>query len=141
MMKGKALKYGDNINTDIISPPQYMDPFYRRSVPVFYERGGSGFLQKGTKGGYLCGGGKLRLRIQPGDLPADFKILRDKRGSGKVFRSDFLPESDQCRNPGSSVQGCGKIREGDELDVDRIKESSGIGQGKNATAARNCRSI
>ena len=25
MIAGKALKYGDNINTDIISPPQYMD--------------------------------------------------------------------------------------------------------------------
>jgi 3-isopropylmalate/(R)-2-methylmalate dehydratase small subunit len=24
-IKGKALKYGDNINTDIISPPQYME--------------------------------------------------------------------------------------------------------------------
>lgn len=25
VMKGRALKYGDNINTDIISPPQYME--------------------------------------------------------------------------------------------------------------------
>lgn len=25
VIKGKALKYGDNINTDIISPPQYME--------------------------------------------------------------------------------------------------------------------
>ena len=25
VLKGRALKYGDNINTDIIAPPQYME--------------------------------------------------------------------------------------------------------------------
>ncbi len=45
-VEGKAIKFGDNINTDIISPPQYMDLSIEESAkyamsaldPLFYEK-------------------------------------------------------------------------------------------------------
>lgn len=46
ILQGKTLKYGDNINTDIISPPQYMELGIAESAPYAMSAIDPDFPQK-----------------------------------------------------------------------------------------------
>ena len=105
MILGSALKYGDDINTDIISPPQYMELPIAEASAYAMQAVDPDFAKRVKKGGLLRCGEKPRLRFEPRDFAADVQIprcfLRDRR----VVRPHLLPQLHQCRHSGAVLRG------------------------------------
>jgi 3-isopropylmalate/(R)-2-methylmalate dehydratase small subunit len=56
IVQGKVLKYGDNINTDIISPPQYMELSIAEAAKYAMSAIDPDFATKVQKGDILVAG-------------------------------------------------------------------------------------
>ena len=78
VITGKVWKFGDDINTDIISPAEYMDASYEVIGKHAMERAFPGFADAIARGDIIVAGKKLRLRLQPRDS-ADCSHLRGRR--------------------------------------------------------------
>ena len=62
VVRGKVWKYGDNINTDIISPPQYMELSVAEAAKYTLSALDTEFASKVRKGDILSCRCQLRLQ-------------------------------------------------------------------------------
>ena len=85
---GKALKYGDNINTDIISPPQYMELSVAEASAYSMQAVDPDFAGRVEKG--------------------DFFVAENNLGSGSSRETDVYKRQLYARP--RVVRGCGGCR-------------------------------
>lgn len=117
---GPVLKYGDNINTDIISPPQYME--MRLEEASRYTMGGidPDFAEKCTENTILVAGYNFGSGSSRETAPLALKYLGIRLIIAKSFARIFYRNA---INLGIVVLECGLtdgIQNGDILEVDPV---------------------
>lgn len=123
VIEGKAIKFGDNINTDIISPPQYMDLSIEESAkyamsalePLFYEKVKT---QDIVVAGKNFGSGSSRETS-----PLTLKYLGVKAVVAKFFARIFYRNA---INVGLLVIECEKADQIQDQDLIRIDYKAGF---------------
>lgn len=117
-IKGKALKYGDNINTDIISPPQYMELSIAESAQYAMSTIDPDFYKKINENTILVAGANFGSGSSRETSPLTLKYLGIKVIVAKFFARIFYRNS---INLGLMLLECPRadeIREKDEIELD-----------------------
>lgn len=85
MLKGNVLKYGNNINTDLISPPQYLE----KSLEIIAKHAMEGidekFSEKVTPGAFIVAGDNFG----PGSSRETAPIALKMAGVGAIVAKSF----------------------------------------------------
>ena len=109
IIRGKVWKFGDDINTDIISPGEYMDASYEEIGKHAMERAFPGFAGK---------------NFGPGSSRETAQIALLYAGVGGVIAKDFARIFFRnCINVGFPVvtfDGTDELNQGDEIVVDLL---------------------
>ena len=85
ILRGKVWKFGDDINTDIISPGEYMDASYEEIGKHAMERAFPGFADTIEKGDIIVAG----KNFGPGSSRETAQIALLYAGVGGVIAKDF----------------------------------------------------
>lgn len=117
-LEGKALKYGDNINTDIISPPQYMELSIEEAAQYAMSAVDPQFSKRVEKGSVFVAEKNLGSGSSRETSPLTLKHL----GVGAVVAESFARIFYRnCINVGLPALACadaGRIGDGDLLSID-----------------------
>ncbi|MHB8061605.1 MAG: LeuD/DmdB family oxidoreductase small subunit [Ruminiclostridium sp.] len=117
LIQGRVLKYGDNINTDIISPPQYMELSIAEAAKYCMSAVDSDFSTKVEKGDIMVAGSNFGSGSSRETSPLTLKYLGVSAIVAKFFARIFYRNA---INLGIPVIECGetdKIRENDEIEI------------------------
>ncbi|MCI8659226.1 MAG: 3-isopropylmalate dehydratase [Lachnospiraceae bacterium] len=128
MNTGKAIKFGDDINTDIISPPQYMELGIEESAKYAMSALDPDFAEKAKENPILVAGKNFGSGSSRETSPLSLKYLGVKVIVAEFFARIFYRN---CINVGLLVVECkeaARICTGDELLIDFL-----AGQIKNLT--------
>ncbi len=128
--KGRAWVFGDNINTDIISPPQYMELSIEKAAPYCMQAVRPEFAGNVRAGDILVAGSNLGSGSSRETSPLTLKYLGIRVIVTKSYARIFYRN---CMNLGIFALCCqeaGRIADGDELQVYP-------GEGKIVCTARN----
>lgn len=121
ILTGKALKYGDNINTDIISPPQYMELSIEAAAAYAMSAVDPDFAKRVEKGSVFVAEKNLGSGSSRETSPLTLKHL----GIGAVVAESFARIFYRnCINVGLAALTCaeaGEISDGDVLSIDLEK--------------------
>lgn len=117
ILTGKVLKYGDNINTDLISPPQYLE----KSLEIIAQHAMEGideqFSQKINPGDILVAG----KNFGPGSSRETAPIALKMAGTGAIiaefFARIFYRNAINIGLPVLECPEAGKIQDGDILEI------------------------
>lgn len=117
---GTVLKYGDNINTDLISPPQYLE----KSLEIIARHAMEGvdetFAARLSPGGIIVAG----KNFGPGSSRETAPIALKMAGVGAVvaefFARIFFRNAINIGLPVLECADANKITEGDELEVNLL---------------------
>lgn len=115
---GKALKYGDNINTDIISPPQYMELGIKEASAYSMSAIDPDFSKRVRPGDFFVAENNLGSGSSRETSPLTLKYLGIKCVIARSFARIFYRN---CINVGIPALVCpqsDRIEDGDELKVD-----------------------
>ena len=119
-LRGKVWKFGDDINTDIISPGEYMDASYEEIGKHAMERAFPGFADTIEKGDIIVAG----KNFGPGSSRETAQIALLYAGVGGVIAKDFARIFFRnCINVGFPVvtfDGTDELNQGDEIVVDLL---------------------
>lgn len=117
-IQGKTWKYGDNINTDIISPARYMEADYETIGKHAMEGIDPDFSKKIVKGDIVVAGNNFGS----GSSRETAQIALKQAGVGaiiaKSFARIFFRNSINVGLPVIEFEDIDKIDEGDELAID-----------------------
>ena len=120
ILRGKVWKFGDDINTDIISPGEYMDASYEEIGKHAMERAFPGFADTIDKGDIIVAG----KNFGPGSSRETAQIALLYAGVGGVIAKDFARIFFRnCINVGFPVvtfDGTDELNQGDEIVVDLL---------------------
>ncbi|MCI8839211.1 MAG: 3-isopropylmalate dehydratase [Oscillospiraceae bacterium] len=120
MIRGKVWKFGDDINTDIISPGEYMDASYEEIGKHAMERAFPGFADAIEQGDIIVAG----KNFGPGSSRETAQIALLYAGVGGVIAKDFARIFFRnCINVGFPVvtfDGTDELNQGDEIVVDLL---------------------
>ena len=120
ILRGKVWKFGDDINTDIISPGEYMDASYEEIGKHAMERAFPGFADTIEKGDIIVAG----KNFGPGSSRETAQIALLYAGVGGVIAQDFARIFFRnCINVGFPVvtfDGTDELNQGDEIVVDLL---------------------
>ena len=120
ILRGKVWKFGDDINTDIISPGEYMDASYEEIGKHAMERAFPGFADTIEKGDSIVAG----KNFGPGSSRETAQIALLYAGVGGVIAKDFARIFFRnCINVGFPVvtfDGTDELNQGDEIVVDLL---------------------
>ena len=120
ILRGKVWKFGDDINTDIISPGEYMDASYEEIGKHAMERAFPGFADTIEKGDIILAG----KNFGPGSSRETTQIALLYAGVGGVIAKDFARIFFRnCINVGFPVvtfDGTDELNQGDEIVVDLL---------------------
>ena len=120
ILRGKVWKFGDDINTDIISPGEYMDASYEEIGKHAIERAFPGFADTAEKGDFIVAG----KNFGPGSSRETAQIALLYAGVGGVIAKDFARIFFRnCINVGFPVvtfDGTDELNQGDEIVVDLL---------------------
>ena len=120
IIRGKVWKFGDDINTDIISPGEYMDASYEEIGKHALERAFPGFADTIEKGDIIVAG----KNFGPGSSRETAQIALLYAGVGGVIAKDFARIFFRnCINVGFPVvtfDGTDELNQGDEIVVDLL---------------------
>ena len=120
ILRGKVWKFGDDINTDIISPGEYMDASYEEIGKHAMERAFPGFADTIEKGDIIVAG----KNFGPGSSRETAQIALLYAGVGGVIAKDFARIFGRnCINVGFPVvtfDGTDELNQGDEIVVDLL---------------------
>ncbi len=120
IIRGKVWKFGDDINTDIISPGEYMDASYEEIGKHAMERAFPGFADTIEKGDIIVAG----KNFGPGSSRETAQIALLYAGVGGVIAKDFARIFFRnCINVGFPVvtfDGTDELNQGDEIVVDLL---------------------
>ncbi|KYH31758.1 3-isopropylmalate dehydratase small subunit [Neomoorella mulderi] len=118
LLRGKAWKFGDNINTDLISPAQYMEMNYEEIGRHAMEGVMPGFSDRICKGDFIVAG----ENFGSGSSRETAQIALKYAGVGgviaKSFARIFFRNSINTGLPVLELEEINKIEQGDELEVD-----------------------
>ena len=118
IVRGKVFAYGDNINTDIISPPQYMELSIADAAPYAMSAIDPEFASKVQKGDIIVAGVNFGSGSSRETSPLTLKYLGVGAIVAKFFARIFYRNAINIGLPvleiGKDVE---KIAAGDELDV------------------------
>lgn len=116
-VKGKALKYGDNINTDLISPPQYLE----KSLEVIAQHAMEGidedFVKKAKAGAVLVAGKNFGPGSSRETAPIALKLAGVNAIIAKFFARIFYRNAINIGLPVLECQETDKIKDGDILEI------------------------
>jgi len=120
-IKGFAWTYGDNMNTDIISPARYMEEDYETIGQHAMEGIDSKFSSKIAKGDILVAG----HNFGSGSSRETAQIALKYAGVGAViaksFARIFYRNAINVGLPVIEIDGVDRIQEGDEIQIDLEK--------------------
>ncbi|MFB3818091.1 MAG: 3-isopropylmalate dehydratase [Candidatus Methylomirabilales bacterium] len=132
-MRGRVHKYGDNINTDLISPPQYMELSYEQMAAHAMEGLDPGFVAKLRRGDILVAG----KNFGSGSSRETAPIALQRAGVGAVvaefFARIFFRNALNIGLPVIETPAVRDIDDGDDLEI-RLLE----GRLLNHTSGREC---
>lgn len=140
-IKGRVWKFGDDINTDIISPGEYMDASYEDIGKHAMERAYPGFADAIEKGDIIVAGSNFG----PGSSRETAQIALKYAGVGGVIAQSFARIFFRnCINVGFPVvtlADTSGLNQGDEIVVDLLNGTIEDYHGQNVPgqqAARAC---
>lgn len=119
--EGKALKYGDNINTDIISPPQYMELGIAEASAYAMSAVDPDFAKRAEAGDIFVAENNLGSGSSRETSPLTLKYLGISYVVAKSFARIFYRN---CINVGIPALECSqtdRIADGDRLRIDLFK--------------------
>jgi len=117
-LRGNVWKYGDNINTDIISPPQYMELSYAEMAQHAMEGVDPEFSKKIKKGDILVAGANFGSGSSRETAPIALKLAGVECIIAKFYARIFFRNAINIGLPVVECQDADKIQEGDQLEVD-----------------------
>lgn len=130
--EGTALKYGDNINTDIISPPQYMELPIEEAAQYAMGAVDPDFAKRVQKGDFFVAEQNLGLGSSRETAPLTLKYLGIRAVIAQSFARIFYRNLINLGIPALECQNADKIKDGDRLLVDLA-----AGQVQNLTSGEN----
>lgn len=117
-LRGNVLKYGDNINTDLISPPQYLE----KSLEVIAQHAMEGideqFSSKIQPGGIVVAGDNFGPGSSRETAPIALKLAGVGAIVAKSFARIFYRNAINIGLPVLECPDIGKIQDGDMLEID-----------------------
>lgn len=117
VMQGKALKYGDNINTDLISPPQYLE----KSLDIIAQHAMEGiderFTAKLAPGDILVAGENFGPGSSRETAPIALKLAGVGAIVAKFFARIFYRNAINIGLPVLECADADKISDGDLLEI------------------------
>lgn len=118
-IKGTVFKFGDNINTDIISPPQYIELTVEEASVHAMEAVDPTFTQRFQPGDIIVGGNNFGSGSSRETFPLALRYLGAGAVVAKFFARIFYRNA---INIGLPIMECReaaeKIQEGDQIFVD-----------------------
>jgi 3-isopropylmalate/(R)-2-methylmalate dehydratase small subunit len=118
IIRGRALKYGDNINTDIISPPQYMELPIAEAAAFSMSAVDPHFVEKAKTGNIFVAEKNLGSGSSRETAPLTLKYLGIEAVVAEFFARIFYRNCINLGIPAIECASAGRISEGDELEVD-----------------------
>ncbi len=115
---GAAWKYGDNINTDIISPPQYMEASYEEMGKHAMESIDPDFSRKISRGDILVAGNNFGSGSSRETAPISLKYAGVSAVIACFFARIFFRNSINIGLPIIECAQVNSITEGDQLEID-----------------------
>ena len=117
-IRGNVWKYGNNINTDIISPPQYMELSYAEMAQHTMEGVDPEFSKKIKPGDILVAGANFGSGSSRETAPIALKLAGVGCIIAKFYARIFFRNAINIGLPVVECQDVDKIQEGDQLEVD-----------------------
>lgn len=119
-ISGKAFVFGDNINTDIISPPQYIELSIEEASVHAMEAIDSTFAQRFRKGDIIVGGKNFGSGSSRETSPLSLRHLGAGAVIAKFFSRIFFRNSINIGLPLFECADTDKISPGDELEINTV---------------------
>lgn len=116
-LQGNVWKYGDNINTDIISPPQYMELSYADMAQHAMEGVDREFSQKIKAGDILVAGANFGSGSSRETAPIALKLAGVGCIIAKFYARIFFRNAINIGLPVVECKETDKMQEGDQLEV------------------------
>lgn len=117
-LEGKVLKFGDNINTDIISPPQYIELDIPQAAQHAMEAVDPGFASRVRRGDILVAGKNFGSGSSRETSPLTLKYLGIGAIVTEFFARIFYRNAINVGIPVVECPEAGKIRDGDRIQID-----------------------
>jgi 3-isopropylmalate/(R)-2-methylmalate dehydratase small subunit len=117
-VRGKVLKYGDNINTDIISPPQYMELSIAEAAKYAMNAIDPDFSRKVGKGDILLAGVNFGSGSSRETSPLTLKHLGISAIVAKFFARIFYRNAINLGIAAIECAEADKIDDGDTIEID-----------------------
>lgn len=116
-LQGNVWKYGDNINTDIISPPQFMELSYKDMAQHAMEGVDPEFSQKIKAGDILVAGANFGSGSSRETAPIALKLAGVGCIIAKFYARIFFRNAINIGLPLVECKETDKMQEGDQLEV------------------------
>ena len=117
-ISGKALKYGDNINTDIISPPQYMELGIAEASAYSMQAVDPDFAKKTKPGDVFVAEKNLGSGSSRETSPLTLRYLGISCVVAQSFARIFYRNCINVGIPAIQCANTDRIEEGDKIEVD-----------------------
>lgn len=131
-MQGKAWKFKDNIDTDLIIPARYLNTFDPNELAKHaMEDADPEFSKKANKGDFIVAGENFGCGSSREHAPIAIKALGISAVIAKSFARIFFRNAINIGLPILEIKETAEINEGDVLDVDL-----GKGEIKNITTGK-----
>jgi len=118
VIRGKALKYGDNINTDVISPPQYMELSIAEAAPYAMSAVDPGFAAKVRPGDILVAGLNFGSGSSRETSPLTLQYLGISAIVATFFARIFYRNAINLGIPVIECGDSGRIQDQDVIEID-----------------------
>lgn len=116
-LNGKVLKFGDNINTDIISPPQYMELDIPQAAPHAMEAVDPNFAKRLRPGDILVAGKNFGSGSSRETSPLALKYLGVGAIVAEFFARIFYRNAINVGIPVVECPEANRIQEGDIIRI------------------------
>ncbi|EAX47435.1 3-isopropylmalate dehydratase, small subunit [Thermosinus carboxydivorans Nor1] len=118
IVRGKVHKYGDNINTDIISPPQYMELSIAEAAKYAMSAIDPEFASKVQRGDILVAGANFGSGSSRETSPLTLKYLGVGAIVAKFFARIFYRNAINLGIPVIECADVDKIQNGDTIEIE-----------------------
>lgn len=118
MIKGKSFKFGDNINTDIISPPQYIELTVEEASVHAMEAVDPTFTKRFSRGDIIVGGNNFGSGSSRETSPLALRYLGTGAVVAKYFARIFYRNSINIGLPLFECADTDRIDADDILEID-----------------------
>lgn len=118
IVRGKVLKYGDNINTDVISPPQYMELSIAEASKYTLSALDPGFAAKVRQGDILVAGANFGSGSSRETSPLTLRYLGVGAIVAKFFARIFYRNAINIGLPVVECREADRIGANDIIEID-----------------------